>query len=352
MPDTDTSSNETPLNQITSNEITSMQTRQLQSSQQEAMKKIAEFSGEHNELDIDEWLLDLTNLFSLMQLKDETKILETMGKLAGPALRWYQENLTKFTKWEDAEKALRDRFTEYLSHSQVMQELFQTQQQEHQSVTSFYEKVIRKHRKARKLITEQQVITVLQAGVKISLKEYLIRNEEEIQTPDDWLKMAKEEESIQTRLQSQRNIHLQEEAQPPYFEQPLPAATIQSKSTNRPSWQHEQEKYKSGQHQQNRQHQQFNTGYNRTQLETNNQNQQNRQHRQFNTGYNRTQLKTNNQNQQQDVDKKSRNNNACMICNCNNHQTNQCYYKKESGCFKCGQSDHRIYNCPKRRFFD
>ena len=73
-------------------ETTSMESRQLHSSLKEAMKKMAEFSGENNEPDIDEWLFDLTNLFSLMKLNDETKILETMGKLTGPALKWYQEN--------------------------------------------------------------------------------------------------------------------------------------------------------------------------------------------------------------------------------------------------------------------
>ena len=76
-----------------------MESRQLQSSQKEAMKKLMEFSGESADFDIDEWLFDLTNLFSLMKLKDETKILETMGKLTGPALRWYQENLKSFTNW-------------------------------------------------------------------------------------------------------------------------------------------------------------------------------------------------------------------------------------------------------------
>jgi len=68
-------------------EMTSMERKQLYASQKEALKKIAEFSGEHNELDVDEWLFDLTNLFSLMKLKDESKILETMGKLTGSALR-------------------------------------------------------------------------------------------------------------------------------------------------------------------------------------------------------------------------------------------------------------------------
>ncbi|CAF1519497.1 unnamed protein product [Rotaria sp. Silwood1] len=87
---------ETTSMESTSREITSMETQQLHSSQKEAMKKIAEFSGEANELDIDEWLFDLNNLFSLMKLKNERRILETMGKLTGPALRWYQGNLPSF----------------------------------------------------------------------------------------------------------------------------------------------------------------------------------------------------------------------------------------------------------------
>ena len=47
-----------------------------------------------------------------------------MGKLTGSALRWYQENLRSFTKWEDTEKALPDRFKEFTSDSQIMQEFF------------------------------------------------------------------------------------------------------------------------------------------------------------------------------------------------------------------------------------
>ncbi|CAF2947838.1 unnamed protein product [Rotaria sp. Silwood2] len=48
-------------------ETNSMETRQIHSSQKEAMKKISEFSGESNENDIDEWLFDLNNIFSLMK---------------------------------------------------------------------------------------------------------------------------------------------------------------------------------------------------------------------------------------------------------------------------------------------
>ncbi|CAF5161775.1 unnamed protein product, partial [Rotaria sp. Silwood1] len=49
-------------------ETTPMEARQIYLSQKEVMKKIAEFSGEADEIDIDEWIFDLNNLFSLMKL--------------------------------------------------------------------------------------------------------------------------------------------------------------------------------------------------------------------------------------------------------------------------------------------
>ncbi|CAF4374052.1 unnamed protein product [Rotaria sp. Silwood2] len=213
-------------------EATPMEARQIYSSQKEVMKKIAEFSGEADEIDIDEWIFDLNNLFSLMKLKDETKIIETMGRLTGPALRWYQENLRSFINWNDTEKALRDRFKEFTSDSQLMQEFFYIRQEENQSVISFYENVMRKYRKSRQFITEQQVITVLQNGVKNSLKEYLIRNEKEIKKPEEWLQVAREEEYVQKRIQQQRNGLYSETKNKTFFESILPTATIQPTSSN------------------------------------------------------------------------------------------------------------------------
>jgi len=292
-----------------------MDVRQLHSSQQEAMKKIIEFSGESHELDIDEWLYDLTNLFSLMKLKDETKILETMGKLTGSALRWYQENLTSFDDWESAESALRNRFQEFTSNSQIMEEFFQLKQEENQSITSFYENVIRKYRKAKRFITEQQVITVLQTGVKNSLKEHLIRLEKDITKPEEWLRMAKEEEYIQKRIYQQRHAIHQETASRPFFESMLPTATIQHKSSNiTPNHYHKQ------------QHQQAHT------VGSNQPKQQNHHTTSISNKKHRT--------------------DQCLICNRTNHSTMKCFYKKDNGCFKCGQSTHWLRDCPQRHFFE
>jgi len=318
--------------ETTSIEMTSMEARQLHSSQKEAMKKIIEFSGECNEVDINEWLFDLTNLFSLMKLKDETKILETMGKLTGPALKWYQEHLRLFINWEDAEKALKDRFQEFTSDSQLMQEFFQIKQEENQSVTSFYENVIRKYRKARRFITEQQVITVLQTGVKNSLKEHLIRNEKDITKPDEWLQFAREEEYIQKRIQQQRNGFYSETTKQPFFETMLSTATVQSRPSNIQS--SNQQPFTSRHYYEKQNQEPYKLRHiNRTFKNTNNQ-QNNKRNGTFNS------------------EKKIHQSDPCLICNRKNHPTIKCFYKKENGCFKCGQSDHQLRDCPKRHFFE
>jgi hypothetical protein len=313
----------------TSTEFTSMDLRQLHSSQQEAMKKINEFSGEPNESDIDEWLYDLTNLFTVMKLKDETRILLTMGKLIGPALRWYQANLTSFDNWKNAEDALRSRFKTFTSDSQLMQEFFKLQQEEHQSITSFYEDVIRKYKRSKGLITEQQVITVLQTGVKQTLKEHLIRNEQNITKPEEWLDVAREEEHIQQRIQQQRHASPTEKINTPYFEPTLPTATIQFQSSKNAS-------QNSRTHNPRHHHYQ-----NRTHVGGNNQSHY-RPNKVSNTTLQRS------TNEKLELQKSE----PCLICNRTNHPTMKCFYKKKTGCFKCGQPSHRIRNCPQHHFFE
>ncbi|CAF2735292.1 unnamed protein product [Rotaria sp. Silwood2] len=290
-------------------ETTSMETRQLHSSQKEALKKRIEFSGDVNELDIDEWLFHVNNLFSLMRLKDETKILETMGKLTGPALRWYQENLRSFINWNDAEKALRDRFKEFGSDSQLMQEFFHIYQEENQSVTSFYENVIH------------------------------------IKKPEEWLQVAREEEYIQKQIQQQSNSLYPETKNKIFFESILPTATIQptkvlrdrqtgfgtqtslSRRSVQPTSSNTQSSSQqpfASRHYYQQQHQQLTPStINRTYSKQNN----------FSN------LKQNRKNYPENKIQKS---NPCLICNKNNHATTKCFYKKSNGCFKCGLSNHQV----------
>jgi hypothetical protein len=322
-------------------EMDSMEIRQLHSSQKEAMKKMSEFSGESTNIGIDEWLFDLTNLFSLMKLKDETRILETMGKLTGPALKWYQENLRSFNSWDDTEKALKNRFREFTSSSQLIQEFFQMQQEENQTVTSFYDNVIRKYKKAKELITEQQVVIVLQTGVKQSLKEQLIRKEKDMDKPEKWLHLAQEEEYVQKQVQ-QRNGSYYGTTTKPFFE-PMMATTVQRfPSSAQPSNQYVPMSYNSNRQQQWRSYQpveprtyagqqQYPRGQQSSRSEHDN---QRTIHRRSATG----------------TEKKQLHPKPCLICNRNNHSTSECFHKKNTGCFKCGQSNHRVRDCPEHFF--
>ncbi|CAF4021322.1 unnamed protein product [Rotaria sp. Silwood2] len=194
-------------------------------------------------------------------------------------------------------------------------------QEANQSVISFYENVIRKYRKARQFITEQQVITVLQTGVKDSLEEHLIRNEQDIKKPEEWLQFAREEEYIQKRIQQQSNSLYSETKNKIFFESILPTATIQPTSSNTESW--SQQPFIS-RHYDKKQHQQLPSLTN------------NRIYPKQNNFFN---LK---QNQKYYPEQKIQKPASCLICNRKNHPTIKCFYKKDNGCFKCGQSNHQI----------
>ncbi|CAF4340099.1 unnamed protein product, partial [Rotaria sordida] len=59
-----------------------------------------------------------------------------------------------------------------------------------------------------------------------------------------------------------------------------------------------------------------------------------------------------NRNQENYPKKETQQSTPCLICNKNNHTTIKCFYKKNNGCFKCGQSNHQIRDCPQQHFFE
>ncbi|CAF5142711.1 unnamed protein product, partial [Rotaria sp. Silwood1] len=120
---------------------------------------------------------------------------------------------------------------------------------------------------------------------------------------------------------------------PPFFERALPTATIQRTLTNAHSLNQQQytpRDYYKKQHQ----HQQQSTTIN-----------------------NRTYSKQNNHstpqhNRKDYPENKTQQLNPCLICNKTNHTTTKCFYKKNNSCFKCGQSNHQIRDCPQQHFFE
>ena len=130
--------------------------------------------------------------------------------------------------------------------------------------------------------------------------------------PEEWLKFAKEEESIQRRIQQQRNNSHAEPTKQPNLNQ-----YYQQQLFN---------------------HDQLIDFHVNIRIQHHNPNQY--QHRQQHINQNIIEH-TKIQNQLIKVGKKEQKMDSCLICNRKNHPTSKCYYKKENGCFKCGQSNHQ-----------
>ena len=105
--------------------MASMETRQPHSSHKEAMKKLLEFSGDSDDLDIDEWLFDLTNLFSIMKLKDETKNKNYLStscsavNIIDEILFDQQQALITFTQDSEHDKKINDYLEKLTNEARV-----------------------------------------------------------------------------------------------------------------------------------------------------------------------------------------------------------------------------------------
>jgi hypothetical protein len=132
--------------------------------------------------------------------------------------------------------------------------------------------------------------------VKNSLKEHLIRNERDINKPDEWFQYAREEEYIQKRIQQQRNDSYSDTKKQPFFEHVIPVATIQPKPPNSQS--SNRHTTMPANHKQRHHH----SGNNRTYQKQN--------HHQN--------IKTNRKNYFQNAAQQA---DPCLICNLRNHST-------------------------------
>ena len=187
-------------------------------------------------------------------------------------------------------------------------------------------------KKVKKDITEQQVITVSKNGVKNSLKEHLIRNEKSNTKPDVRLQIAQKEEHIQNQIQPTRtDFYSTTTTTQPYFQSMLPTVTIQPKLMNiQTARQHTTAAHQNypNQHQQSQK-----TAHHRPYQKQN-------YHQNIRPG--RTTYSV----------KKMYQSNRCLVCKKTNHTTSNCFYKKDKSCFKCGQSNHQIRDCPQQHFFE
>ncbi|CAF4450544.1 unnamed protein product, partial [Didymodactylos carnosus] len=257
------------------------------------MIKNFEFSGDESQ-NVMSFLNEINTIGNITQQKEHKLFLMAISRLTGSARQWYIDNTSKMTPWEKLQEEMIKRFK--CTTSSVKLELRERKQHADESVTKYYDDIIRLSGEIDWEMSNSMIIDYLEQGLQ--------------KTTTKFLQIAKTVEEIRKRRQ------YTEPPQQPYFGKPI--ATIQNqKSPIKP-----QTPYR---------------GRQKLLLAQ--------------------QIKSDNK--QQSPQQKSTQGQAfsslttqqfapCWICKKINHRMLDCYWKQPTGCFKCGQPDHRIQTCPQR----
>ena len=181
------------------------------------------------------------------------------------------------------------------------------------------------------------------SGINPDFRKELSRRESSINTLNEFLKYAKIEQDLYDTFEKSRNLSM--EYKQPYFStdrSPIPSLTAminKSKQYYHHMEPNERRSYPTSTQRSVTQRNSIPEFGNRSRTIPNEQIRDNVQQFTF--------KKTQN-NGRQTLQNKFSN---CKICNRTNHRTIDCFHKQTTGCFKCGQPNHTIRDCPMLQNF-
>ncbi|CAF1566319.1 unnamed protein product [Didymodactylos carnosus] len=291
----------------------------------------------------------------MIEAKDEVLYCMCTAKLNGEAQRWYEDN-TSLTEWNVLKEALFERFEPTESLSKIFEQLKERKQQSDETITSYYDAIIKLCREYDPSMSQRMMISWLENGVKDSLKIQIKRQmkalTESARTIQAFFKIAKDEQELQ-----QDNFS---ELQPtqsylPYFNNTvsttLPRTTNQFQNPPPQTYTNSQRSNVSYRP---------NPPYVRLQDPPNLQTSLAKSYNSVNSQRSsivrpRSSFSFNNIRQSQrtngpssdTLQQHTRQYDPCSICHQINHRTIDCYYRKSNGCYNCGHSGHQVRDCPQ-----
>jgi len=319
----------------------------------ESLSNLEKFSGGETSK-IQKFINGIERIGGMIEANNNILYCMCTAKLNGEAKRWYEEN-TSLTHWEDLKTALLERFEISSSSSKTFDQLKERKQKPDETITSYYDDIIRLCREYDSSMSQKMMISWLENGIKDSLKIQVKRQmkllSESARTTQAFLKIAKDEQELQ-----EENCSELEPAQPylPYITNTVSTTLKQTQNkfedVPKPSY----SPPRNGTYRQDKQYipsskflkPLMSESYTRDL--TYRQRSIPQQQRSFHSFSNNTQQGQPNHNKSSDAFKQKNSQfNPCSICQRINHRMIDCYYKKPHGCYKCGQSDHRLRDCPQ-----
>ncbi|CAF0983293.1 unnamed protein product [Didymodactylos carnosus] len=281
------------------------------------MMKNVEFAGDESET-VHNFLNEIKAIGEMTNQIDTTLFLMAISKLTGSARQWYIDNKSAIKTWSTLQQEMIQRFKR--TTSSIKTELRERKQQLDEPVTKYYDDIIRLCREIDPQMTDSMIIGYLEDGLRDDLQEQTMLQmsvlSESDKTTIKFLQIAKTVEEVRKRRQ------YSEPAAQPYFVKSittaLQATPYQFQNIPQPTNPYLQYK---------------NPRYLPNQRTPTSRQQGNPQPRP-------SFLLKNPQQPLNSSLPKPNQYDPCLICARINHRTIDCYYKKPSGCYKCGQPDH------------
>ncbi|CAF4219192.1 unnamed protein product, partial [Rotaria sordida] len=286
------------------------------------------FSGHPSE-DVERFLKSIKNITKATDESTNHEILEIVrGKLTQSAGIWFDNNETNFHKWSDFETAFRNRYFSSTSIHRKFDTLKQRKQLPDESITSYCDDIINLCKEIDSNMSEKIIIQYLMSGINPDFRKELSRRESSINTVNEFLKYAKIEQDLYDTF---RNLSIDSQQFDFNFNRPpIPSLTA---TVNPQKQYHYKIKYnnpisRSTQFQSSVSRRNSDpTWENRTSTIPNT-----KQIRTYSSQSVLTQKPINTQPTSQHQF------NNCKVCGRKNHRTIDCYYKRTTGCFNCGQN--------------
>ncbi|CAF4490419.1 unnamed protein product, partial [Rotaria socialis] len=317
----------------------------------ECLSNLGKFNG-GVEQKVLQFINNIERIGKMITANDDVLHCMCTAKLDGEAKRWYEDNMS-LAQWENLKPALLERFSTSDSSLKIFEQLKERKQKLDETISSYHDAVIKLCREYDSSMSQKMMISWLQNGIKDSLKTQIKRQmkllPESARTTQAFLKIAKDEQELQddspeqettqpymsyitntvsTTLQDKRNTsekvststyspprhttyeYKKQYTSSPRISTPLTSISYDRNLTSRPRpILRRQEPHN------------LPTNYSQRNQESNVKSYSSTQH-----------------------DSQRR---PCSICQRISHRTMDCYYKKPYGCYKCGQSDHNIRDCPQ-----
>lgn len=308
----------------------------------ECLTNLEKFDG-RDEQQIKQFINNIERIGRMIDANDGILHCMCLAKLDGEAKRWYDNNIS-LTEWQHLKSAILERFTTSDSSAKIFEQLKERKQRSDETITSYYDGIIKLCHEYDPSMSQKMILSWLENGIKDSLKIQVKRQlktlPESARNTQAFLKIAKDEQELQEEVAHNTETTT---SYTPYFANTV-STTLQQAKTSTNAQKQSPRKFETFYPREN--------SNNRQSLSTERRSSSQQRSAPFEErpptprrNVMETRFEPNSYSSVPNT--RILQPKPCLICRRNNHRTIDCHFKKEYGCYKCGQSDHRIRHCPQ-----